>query len=217
MNLRDRIKNGLVFYEHGHKDPVNRLQEQQLQEERDFCKEIMYDYNNTRPRECEKRTEILKSILGSCGENVFIETPLHMSYGKNVHVGDNFYANFNLVLVDDGEVFVGDKVMIGPNVTICTTGHPVYPLYREMVAHYSLPIHIGNNVWIGAHSVILPGVTIGDNTVIGAGSIVTRDIPDNVVAVGNPCRVLRKITERDKEYYFRDLKVDELYTLRDGE
>lgn len=146
---------------------------------------------------------------------MFIETPVHMSYGKHVHLGDNFYANFNLVMVDDGEIFIGDKVMIGPNVTICTTGHPVYPLYREMVAHYSLPIHIGNNVWIGAHSVVLPGVTIGDNAVIGAGSIVTRDIPENVVAAGNPCRVLREITERDKEYYFRNLKVDYPYTLRE--
>ncbi len=138
-----------------------------------------------------------------------------MSYGKHVHLGEYFYANFNLVLVDDGEIFIGDNVMIGPNVTLCTTGHPVYPLYREMDAHYSLPIHIENNVWIGAHSVVLPGVTIGDNSVIGAGSIVTRDISANVVAVGNPCRVSRKITERDREYYFRDLKVDYPYTFRE--
>lgn len=102
--------------------------------------------------------------------------------------------------------------MIGPNVTTCTTGHPVDPHYREMVAHYSLPIHIGQNVWIGSNAAILPGVSIGDNTVIGAGSVVTRDIPTNVVAVGNPCRVLREISDRDKEYYFRDMKVDFPYT-----
>lgn len=113
------------------------------------------------------------------------------------------------------DVYIGNQVMIGPNVTICTTGHPVYPQYREMGAHYSLPIHIGNKVWIGANSVVLPGVTIGDNSVIGAGSIVTRDIPANVVAVGNPCRVLREITETDREYYFRDMKVDFPYTLRE--
>ena len=214
MHLRDRINNGMIFYEHGHKDPIDRQQEMELQEERDYCKEVIYDYNNTRPREGARRTQIMKSLLGSCGQNVFIEPPVHMSYGKHVHLGENFYANFNLVLVDDGEIYIGDKVMIGPNVTLCTTGHPVYPLYREMVAHYSLPIHIGNNVWIGAHSVVLPGVTIGDNAVIGAGSIVTRDIPANVVAVGNPCRVLREITERDKEYYFRDLKVDYSYTFK---
>ena len=214
MHLRDRINNGMVFYEHDHKDPIDRQQELELQQERDHCKEVIYDYNNTRPSESAKRTQIMKSLLGSCGQRFFIETPVHMSYGNHVHLGENFYANFNLVLVDDGEIYIGDKVMIGPNVTLCTTGHPVYPLYREMAAHYSLPIHIGNNVWIGAHSVVLPGVTIGDNTVIGAGSIVTRDIPANVVAVGNPCRVLREITERDKEYYFRDLKVDYPYTLR---
>lgn len=215
MHLRDRIQKGMLFYEHGHKDLIDRQQEKELQEERDQCKAIVYDYNNTHPTRWDQRREIMNGLLGSCGENIYIEPPVHMSYGKHVHVGKNFYSNFNLVLVDDGEIYIGDRVMIGPNVTICTTGHPVYPLYRELVAHYSLPIHIGNNVWIGAHSVILPGVTIGDNAVIGAGSIVTRDIPANVVAVGNPCRVAREITERDKEYYFRDMRVDMPYTLRE--
>ena len=215
MHLKDRMEKGMLFYEHGHKDPVDIQQEQELGAERKRCKEVMFDYNNTRPSEDEKRTAILKGILGDCGDHVFIENPVHMSYGTHVHLGEHFYANFNLVIVDDMDVYIGDRVMIGPNVTICTTGHPVYPLYREMVAHYSLPIHIGNNVWIGANSVVLPGVTIGDNTVIGAGSIVTRDIPANVVAVGNPCRVMRPISERDREYYFRDRKVDFPYTLRE--
>lgn len=215
MHLKDRMEKGMLFYEHGHKDPVDIQQEQELDAERKRCKEVMFDYNNTRPSENEKRTDILKSILGDCGDHVFIENPVHMSYGTHVHLGEHFYANFNLVIVDDMDVYIGDRVMIGPNVTICTTGHPVYPLYREMVAHYSLPIHIGNNVWIGANSVVLPGVTIGDNTVIGAGSIVTRDIPANVVAVGNPCRVMRPISDRDREYYFRDRKVDFPYTLRE--
>ena len=215
MHLKDRMEKGMLFYEHGHKDPVDIQQEQELDAERKRCKEVMFDYNNTRPSEDEKRTAILKRILGDCGDHVFIENPVHMSYGTHVHLGEHFYANFNLVIVDDMDVYIGDRVMIGPNVTICTTGHPVYPLYREMVAHYSLPIHIGNNVWIGANSVVLPGVTIGDNTVIGAGSIVTRDIPANVVAVGNPCRVMRPISERDREYYFRDRKVDFPYTLRE--
>ena len=215
MNLRDRIKNGRIFYEHGHKSPVDIQQEKELQEERDHCKAVIFDYNNTHPTEKEKRKEILKGLLGNCGERFLIETPVHMSYGNHVFLGERFYANFNLTLIDDGEIHIGDQVMIGPNVTICTTGHPVYPLYRKMTAHYSLPIHIGNNVWIGAHSVILPGVTIGDNSVIGAGSIVTRDIPANVVAVGNPCRVKRKISERDRDYYFRDLMVDFPYTLRE--
>ena len=215
MHLKDRMEKGMLFYEHGHKDPVDIQQEQELDAERKRCKEVMFDYNNTRPSEDEKRTAILKGILGDCGDHVFIENPVHMSYGTHVHLGEHFYANFNLVIVDDMDVYIGDRVMIGPNVTICTTGHPVYPLYREMVAHYSLPIHIGNNVWIWANSVVLTGVTIGDNTVIGAGSIVTRDIPANVVAVGNPCRVMRPISERDREYYFRDRKVDFPYTLRE--
>lgn len=215
MHLRDRMKNGMVFYEHGHKDPVDIRQERELDAERKHCKEVMYDYNNTRPSEDGRRLELLKGILGDCGDRVFIETPVHMSYGSHVHLEEHFYANFNLVLVDDTDIYIGDRTMIGPNVTVCTTGHPAYPLYREMVAHYSLPIHIGKNVWIGANSVVLPGVTIGDNSVIGAGSIVTRDIPANVVAVGNPCRVMRQISERDREYYFRDMKVDFPYTMRE--
>ena len=213
MHLRDRISNGMLFYEHGHKNPIDSEQEIELEKERIHCKEVLFNYNNTPPSKQELRQQIMQQLLGSCGEKFFFEPPVHMSYGSHVHIGNDFYANFNLVLVDDGEIFIGDKVMIGPNVTICTTGHPVYPVYREMVAHYSLPIHIGNNVWIGAHSVILPGVTIGENSVIGAGSIVTKDIPANVVAFGNPCRVIREINEHDKEYYFRNLKADFPYTL----
>lgn len=215
MNLEERMKKGMLFYEHGHKDPADIALEKELEAQRKHCKEVMFDYNSTRPSEDAKRQEILKGILGDCGDHVFIENPVHMSYGNHVHLSEHFYANFNLVIVDDVEVFIGDHVMIGPNVTLCTTGHPVYPQYREMVAHYSLPIHIGKNVWIGANSVVLPGVTIGDNTVVGAGSIVTRDIPANVVAVGNPCRVMREISDRDREYYFRDMKVDYPYTLRE--
>ncbi len=214
MRLKERIEKGMIFYEDGHKDPEDIRQEQELERQRRHCKEMMFDFNSTRPSENEKRTEILKELLAECGDHVFIETPAHMSYGSHVHLGEFFYANFNLVIIDDTDVYIGDKVMVGPNVTICATGHPVYPLYRELAAHYSLPIHIGNNVWIGANSVILPGVKIGDNTVIGAGSVVTKDIPENVVAVGNPCKVMREITERDKEYYFRDRKVDFAYTLR---
>lgn len=214
MRLKERIEKGMIFYEDGHKDPEDIRQEQELERQRKHCKEMMFDFNSTRPSENEKRTEILKGLLAECGDHVFIETPAHMSYGSHVHLGEFFYANFNLVIIDDTDVYIGDKVMVGPNVTICATGHPVYPLYRELAAHYSLPIHIGNNVWIGANSVILPGVKIGDNTVIGAGSVVTKDIPENVVAVGNPCKVMRAITERDKEYYFRDRKVDFAYTLR---
>ena len=193
MTLKERIKNGMIFYEDGHTDPEDIRQERELEEQRRRCKEAMFDFNSTRPGEDEKRTTILKGLLAECPDHVFLETPAHMSYGSHVHLGDYFYANFNLVIIDDTDVYIGDRVLVGPNVTICATGHPVYPLYRELAAHYSLPIRIGNCVWIGANSVILPGVKIGDNTVIGAGSVVTKDIPDNVVAVGNPCRVLGRL------------------------
>ena len=123
-------------------------------------------------------------------------------------MGKNVYVNFNFTVVDDGEVYIGDYVMIGPNVTIATAGHPVQPDLRKKGIQFNLPVHIGNNVWIGAGAILLPGVTIGDNSVIGAGSIVTKDIPANVVAVGNPCRVLREIGEKDEKYYYRDREID---------
>ena len=125
-----------------------------------------------------------------------------------MHVGKNFYANFNLTLVDDTDVFIGDDVMIGPNVTIATGTHPICPELRRKNYQFNLPIHIGNCVWIGAGSIVLPGVTIGDNSVIGAGSVVTKDIPSNVVAYGNPCRVIRKINENDYRYYYKHLKIN---------
>ena len=215
MHLKDRIENGMLFYEHGHKDPVDIAQEQELDALRRHCKEVMFEYNHTSPADQEKRQELLKGLLGKCEGRVFIEDGVHMSYGCHLFLEGSFYANFNLSVVDDANIYIGDKTMIGPNVTLCTTGHPAYPLYREMVAHYSLPIHIGRNVWIGSNAVVLPGVTIGDNSVIGAGSVVTKDIPADVVAMGSPCRVVRKINERDREYYFRDMKVDFPYTLRE--
>ena len=171
--------------------------------------ELLYDYNATRPSEAEKRTEMLRNMFRAIGEGCYIEPPLHANWaGKFVTFGKNVYANFNLTLVDDGEITVGDCCMFGPNVTIATAGHPVDPSLREKAYQYNLPVHIENNVWIGAGAILLPGVTVGDNTVIGAGSVVTKDIPANVVAVGNPCRVLREITEQDKRFYAHGRKID---------
>ena len=201
MHLKERIANGMLFYEHGHKDPIDIAQEQELDALRGHCKEVMFDYNHTRPNEREKRLELLKGLLGKCGDGVFIEDGVHMSYGCHLYLEGAFYANFNLSVVDDGDIYIGDRTMIGPNVTLCTTGHPADPEYREMAAHYSLPIHIGRNVWIGSNAVVLPGVTIGDNAVIGAGSVVTKDIPANVVAMGTPAKVVREITPDDDIYY----------------
>ena len=148
-------------------------------------------------------------LFASVGKNCYIEPPLRANWGCHTHLGDNVYANFNLTLVDDTHIYIGDHVMIGPNVTIATAGHPIDPDLRRDVAQFNIPVHIGNNVWIGANSVVLPGVTIGANSVIGAGSVVTKDIPANVVAVGNPCRVLREVGQHDKEYYFNDRKLEQ--------
>lgn len=169
----------------------------------------LYDFNQTRPSEQDKRAEMLREMFAEIGEGCYIEPPFHSNWGgRYVHFGKNVYANFNLTLVDDTDIYVGDYVMFGPNVSVCTAGHPVLPELRSRQAQYNIPVVIGNNVWIGAGAVILPGVHIGDNTVIGAGSVVTKDIPANVVAVGNPCRVLREIGERDKKYYYKELEID---------
>ena len=156
--------------------------------------ELLYEFNTSRPSEPERRRTIAEKLLGGYEEGAWIEPPLHANWGCNTYFGRNAYANFNLTLVDDGEVHIGEKVMIGPNVTITTTGHPIRPDLRERATQYSLPVTIGRNVWIGANVTILPGVTIGENSVIGACSLVTRDIPANVVAYGQPCKVVREMT-----------------------
>lgn len=170
----------------------------------------LYDFNMTRPDEQEKRQEILKELFAEFGENCYIEPPLHANFGgHHVHFGKNIYANFNLTLVDDTHIYVGDYTMIGPNVTIASAGHPILPELRQKGYQFNSAVHIGKNCWIGGGVIIVPGITIGDNTVVGAGSIVTKDLPANVVAVGNPCRVLREINEHDREYYFKDRKIPE--------
>lgn len=193
-----RIKDGKLYF----CDSDEWVHAQLLQMEK------LYDYNMSRPLEQEKRAELLKNFFGGVGKNLYIEPPLHANWGRNTYWGDNCYANFNLTLVDDGDVIIGDNVLIAPNVVISTTGHPIEPGLRKRLAQFSIPVKIGNNVWIGAGAVILPGVTIGENSVIGAGSVVTKDIPANVIAVGNPCRVLREINDRDREYYYKDMKID---------
>lgn len=171
--------------------------------------ELLYDYNQTRPSEADKRQRLLEQMFAEIGPGCYIEPPLHANWaGAFCHFGKNVYANFNLTMVDDTSIYVGDGTMLGPNVVLATAGHPIWPALREQIYQYNMPVHIGKNCWLGAGVVVLPGVTIGDNTVIGAGSVVTKDIPANVVAVGNPCRVLRAINERDREYYFKDRRTD---------
>ena len=173
------------------------------------CLDRLYDYNHTRPTESEKRKALLKEMFAEIGEGCYIEPPFHANWaGKHVHFGKNVYANFNLTLVDDTHIYIGDNVMIAPNVTIASGTHPIAPELREKGYQYNLPVHIGNNCWLGAGVIVLPGVTIGENTVVGAGAVVTKDLPANVVAVGNPARILRKIDERDRQYYHKNLPID---------
>ncbi|MDU2121566.1 MAG: sugar O-acetyltransferase [Clostridium celatum] len=168
----------------------------------------LYDFNMTRPTELEKREAMLKEMFAEIGERCYIEPPFHANFGgKHVHFGKNIYANFNLTLVDDTHIYVGDYTMFGPNVTVATAGHPILPELRKEGYQYNAPITIGKNCWIGAGAIILPGIRIGDNVVIGAGSIVTKNIPSNVVAVGNPCKVLREVNEDDKKYYFKNRMI----------
>jgi galactoside O-acetyltransferase len=191
-----------------HSQKIYCCNDAELASEQTKCLDVLYDFNHTRPTEMKKRQDIMKILFAEVGDNCYIEPPLQANWGIHTHLGKNVYANFNLTLVDDTHIFIGDYVMIGPNVTIATAGHPIDPELRMKVAQFNIPVNIGNNVWLGANTVILPGVSIGDNSVIGAGSIVTKDIPENVVAVGNPCRVLREITARDKEYYYKNHKID---------
>lgn len=200
MAEKDKLHTGEIYYP---ADPeVDRFQV--------ACMEKLYDYNQTRPSEKEKRAALLREMFAEIGEGCYIEPPLHSNFGgHHVHFGKEVYANYGLTLVDDTHIYVGDKTMFAPNVIVATAAHPILPELRERGLQYNMPVHIGRNCWLGAGVIVLPGVAIGDNTVIGAGSVVTRDIPANVVAVGNPCRVLRPISERDREYYFRDRKIDE--------
>ncbi|EGW1914354.1 galactoside O-acetyltransferase [Salmonella enterica] len=191
LSMREKIKKGMLFT-----DLTEGLPEERLR-----GKELMYDYNHTRPSEENKRRELIAQMFGKIGRNAWIEPPISFSYGKNIYIGDNFYANFNLTIVDDYTVTIGNNVMVAPNVTISVTGHPVHFSLRMQGEMFSFPVTIGRQV------VINPGITIGGNSVIGTGSVVTKYIPPNVVAVSVPCRVLRTITQRDKAYYYRDLKI----------
>ena len=199
MTQEERMAKGYLWYDTG-----------AYFEEQARAKDLMYDFNHSRPSEEEKRRELQKQMFGAIGDHVIIQQPVTIMRGRTVHIGDYCYFNSNTFFVDDYDIYIGDWVLFGPNVTIATTGHPVHPELRSTGAMYSFPVRIGNNVWVGSNTVIMPGVTIGDNAVIGAGSVVTRDVPANVIAFGNPCRVRREITDRDKEFYYRDRRVDEL-------
>ena len=169
----------------------------------------LWEFNQLKPSQYSEKMKFMKEMFAECGDNCYIELPFRANWGgHHVHFGNGIYANFNLTIVDDGHVYVGDKVMFGPNVTVATASHPIEPTLRARGLQYNKDVYIGENVWIGAGVIIVPGVRIGKNSVIGGGSVVTKDIPDNVVAVGNPCRVLREISEHDKKYFYKNEEID---------
>ncbi|MBQ8911325.1 MAG: sugar O-acetyltransferase, partial [Clostridia bacterium] len=199
MSQYDKLHDGSLYLE---SDPsLFDLQQQ--------CIAKVHEYNAITPCDKEKRAALLSEMFAEIGEGCYIEPPFYANWGgKHVHFGKKIYANFHLTLVDDTHIYIGDYTMIGPNVTIATAGHPVDPDLRRKGLKYNLPVRIGRNCWLGAGAVVLPGVTIGDDTVIGASSVVTKDLPSGMVAVGNPCRVLRPVWERDRMFYYRDLQID---------
>ena len=198
MNQKERMLAGLPY-----KAWMDGLGQERLEN-----KKKIYAFNHLEPDKVEEKEKLLKEILGKTGKYVNIEAPFHCDYGYNIEVGENFFANYNFTVLDVGKVTIGANAQIAPNVSIYTAGHPIHPDSRNSGYEYGISITIGDNVWIGGNACIMPGVTIGNNVVIGAGSVVTKDIPDNVIVAGNPCKIIRTITEEDRDYYYRDRKFD---------
>jgi maltose O-acetyltransferase len=198
MSIRDEMMSGRLY------DASNG----ELLEELLRTQELCQDYNALRITDLEGRTALLRKLIGKVGKNFIVNPPFFCDYGYNIEVGKEFFANYNFIVLDVGKVKIGDNFMCGPNVQISTAGHPLHPESRASGYEYGIDITIGDNVWIGGNVLVCPGVTIGSNVVIGGGSVVTKDIPDNMLAYGNPCRVIREITEADRDYYFRDRKFD---------
>ncbi len=171
--------------------------DKQLDAERLSAEDLVTQYNQAGPQETDKRNAVLKKLLGSQKENIFIKQPFYCDYGYNIHIGADFFSNFNFTILDEATVTIGDNVLVGPNVSIYTVNHAVNIEKRNAGIEYAKPVSIGNNVWIGGNVVILQGITIGDNSIVGAGSVVTKSVPANVVAAGNPCKVIRELTDQD--------------------
>ena len=198
MNQKERMLAGLPY-----KAWLDGLSEDRLEN-----KKRIFRFNNLEPGHFAEKDKLLKAILGKTGERVNIEAPFHCDYGYNIEVGEDFFANYNFTVLDVGKVKIGANAQIAPNVSIYTAGHPIHPESRNSGYEYGIEITIGDNVWIGGNTCIMPGVKIGNNVVIGAGSVVTKDLPDNVIAVGNPCRVIREISEEDRDFYYKDRRFD---------
>lgn len=187
MNFKDKMKSGEMYLE-------NDFPEELIHENIE-CLEKIYNFNQCRPSNLKEGMKILNSLFKELGKDCYILPPFHASWGENIHIGNRVYINYNGVMIDDADIYIGDDVMIGPNVVLATASHPISPELRKKTAEINKPIFIENGCWIGAGAIILQGVRIGENSIIGAGSIVTKDIPANVVAVGNPCKIIKKINE----------------------
>lgn len=182
---------------------------EELSSERQAAKEMIFEYNTLHPSEGDKQKEIIKKLIGHVRNDFYIEPPFRCDYGYNISIGENFYSNYNCTILDCAKVTIGNNVMFAPNVSLFTAGHPIHYESRNAFIEYAFPINIGDNVWIGGGVIVNPGITIGDNVVIGSGSVVTKDIASNSIAVGNPCKIIREITDEDKKYYFKKLKLND--------
>lgn len=196
MTEKEKMINGKPYKANG----------EELSTERINARELQFDFNTLHPRRIDKG-KIIKKLFGNVGSNFYIEPPFRCDYGYNISIGENFYANYNCTILDCAKVTIGDNVLFAPNVSLFTAGHPIHYEPRNEGIEYAFPITIGSNVWIGGGAILNPGITIGDNVVIGSGSVVTKDIPSNSIAAGNPCKVIREITDEDKEYYYKNLKI----------
>lgn len=199
MSTNQRIHSGKLF---NPDDPA-------LKREQEQAVLSMYEYNATKAHENDKRQHLLAKMFAEVGRGCYVKPPFHATWGgRHMKLGNHVYINFNLTAADDTYIYIGDYTMIGPNVTLATAGHPVLPELRKKRYQYNLPIHIGKNCWLGAGVIVNPGITIGDNSVIGSGAVVTKDIPANVVALGTPCKAVRKINEQDRQYYYGQMKIN---------
>lgn len=171
-------------------------------------RKLVQEFNRTDCTDFDKLQNLTQKLIGKVGKNCTITQPFYCDYGKHITIGDNFFANYNCVILDVAKVEIGNNVFFAPNVSVYTAGHPIHHIPRTALWEYGAPVKIGNNCWIGGNTVINPGVSVGDNTVIGSGSVVTKDIPSNVIAAGNPCKVIREITDEDKKYYYKNNEFD---------
>ncbi len=197
MTNRERRDRGLPY-----------ISDDEVFKEQKRARKLTQALNTAARSDFETISGIVKELLGK-SEEAFINPPFYCDYGTHIEVGKNFFANYNCTILDVAKVVIGDNCQLAPNVAIYTAGHPLHPKTRNTLYEYGVEVTIGDNVWVGGNTVICPGVHIGSNTVIGAGSVVTKDIPDWVVAAGNPCRVIRKITDKDMKYYFRNQEFDD--------